>query len=224
MLKIHGLPFSAHTRKVIAGAREKGLDYELVPTMPLKPTPEFLAISPLAKIPVLDDGRVVLPDSSAIALYLDRVHPERPLYPADPALYARALWIEEYVDGDLAGLVLHGLLFQRVFARFAGREPDAAVVARSLAAIPERLDYLESQLSSEWFAGEFSYADITVASMLVNFHYGGESVDEHLHPELHGFVRRALARPCFAGALEIEAPAAADVEGLDMRLLRELGH
>ena len=46
----------------------------------------------------------------------------------------------------------------------------------------------------------------------------------HTHPKLHRFLRRALQQPCFGEALAREAPAAADVGGLDLRLLRELGH
>jgi glutathione S-transferase len=91
--------------------------------------------------------------------------------------------------------------------------------------IPPRLAYLEEALSGEYFAGNvFSIADIAVASILVNLHYAGESVSRKTHPKLHRFVRAVLQRPCFADALKVEAPAAAAVGGLDMRLLHELGY
>jgi glutathione S-transferase len=226
MLKFHGVPFSAHTRKVILAALEKGLAYELELVIPLTPPPSWRERSPLGKIPILEHGSVTLADSSVIALYLDRVYPERPIYPADPAAYGRALFIEEFVDGDLAGHVLHGLLMQKVFApRFLKREPDQALIHRSVnEMIPPRLDYLESQLHAEWFAGNFSMADIAVASILLNYHYAGCELSVDTHPKLHDFLRHALARDSFRRALAIEVPKARELGGLDMRLLESLGH
>jgi glutathione S-transferase len=228
MFKIYGVPFSAHTRKVLVGLNEKELAYELEPLVPLLPNlPEpFLRASPLKKIPVLVHGDVAVTDSSVIALYLDRVHGERPLYPSDPALYARALWIEEFVDGGLAEHVLHGLLFQRKFApAFLSQKPNEALITTSLTEkIPARLAYLEGELGGDWFAGEFSYADVAVASILLNFHYAGETLDAGRYPKLHAFLRRAAERPSFARALSREAPAARDAKILDMTLLHELGY
>ena len=228
MLEVYGVPFSAHTRKVVIAAREKGLDFELVPLVPLMPNLPgwFLEASPLKKIPVLKhDGRAIT-DSTVIALYLDRVFPERPLYPVEPGRYAKALFIEELVDGGLAEHVLHGVLLQRVFGpRFMGIEPDEALVAKSLnEKIPPRLRDLERRLEGAWFAETFSYADITVASILMNLAYAGEPLRAAEYPKLHAFLRRALTRETFVRALEVEVPAAREIKGLDLRLVEELGY
>ena len=227
MLQIHGLPFSAHTRKVLVAALEKSIPFELVPVVPLTPPPGWLELSPLGLIPAMRDGDFTLADSTVICHYLEQRHGGPSIYPAEAAQRARALWIEEYVDGGLAPHVLRGLLMQRVFApRFLGQPTDEGLVRKSLTEmIPPRLAYLESALQGDWFAGgAFSIADITVASILINFHYAGEQIDRGMHPRLHRFLRRALSRECFSKALEREAPAAADVGALDLRLLRELGH
>ncbi|HEU4730625.1 MAG TPA: glutathione S-transferase family protein [Kofleriaceae bacterium] len=42
-------------------------------------TPEFLAMNPRGKVPVIRDGEFVLAESMAILAYLDRKHPEPPL-------------------------------------------------------------------------------------------------------------------------------------------------
>src|SRR5262245_36801197 len=220
MLKIHGVPFSAHTRKVLIAAREKGLPFELVPVIPLTPPPGWRELSPLGLIPAIEDGEVRLADSSVIALYLDRKHPARPLYPIDAPHFAKALWIEEFVDGGLAPHVLRGLLMQRVFApKFLNQPPDEALIHKSLTEmIPPRLDYLERELTGDWFAGTFSVADIAVASILMNFHYAGESISETQHPRLYRHLRRVLARESFQQHLDSEIPAARKVGGLDMSL------
>jgi glutathione S-transferase len=91
MLKIHGFPFSAHTRKVILTAIEKELPYEVVPMIPLAPPNGWDRLSPLGLIPAIEDGEFRIADSSVICTYLERVHPKRPLYPSDPRELARAL-------------------------------------------------------------------------------------------------------------------------------------
>ena len=42
--------------------------------------PEFLALNPRGKVPVIRDGDFVLAESMAILAYLDRKHPEPPLF------------------------------------------------------------------------------------------------------------------------------------------------
>jgi glutathione S-transferase len=225
MLRIHGVPFSAHTRKVILAAIEKGIAYDLVPVVPLTPPAGWTELSPLGLIPAIQDGGYALADSSVICLYLERVHPERSIYPSDPKQYARALWIEEFVDGGLAPHVLRGLLMQRVFApKFLNKPPDEKLIRKSLTEmIPPRLAYLENALAGAYFAGDaFSIADIAVASILVNYHYAGEAIAAASYPKLHRYLRKLLSRDCFRTALERERPAAESVGALDMSLLRSL--
>jgi glutathione S-transferase len=221
MLKIHGVPFSAHTRKVIIAALEKGIAYEIVPVIPLTPPPGWTDLSTLGLIPAIQDGEFTLADSSVICQYLDRAYPGVSLYPGDARQYARVLWIEEFVDGGLAPHVLRGLLMQRVFApKFLGKAPDEALIRTSLTQmIPARFAYLEKALTGDWFvANAFSMADVTVASILMNFQFAGEVIDAASYPKLASFLRRALARPSFQKALQAEVPAARSVGALDLRV------
>ena len=54
-------------------------------------TPEFLAVSPRGRVPALRDGDVTVWESVACLAYLDRAHPEPPLFGATPAEAAR-IW------------------------------------------------------------------------------------------------------------------------------------
>jgi glutathione S-transferase len=221
MLKIHGVPFSAHTRKVIITALEKGIPYDIVPVIPLTPPAGWPERSPLGLIPIIEDGDFTLADSTAICQYLDRAYPGVSLYPGDARQFARVVWLEEFVDGGLAPHVLRGLLMQRVFApKFLGKAPDEALIRISLTQmIPPRFDYLEQQLRGDWFVADaFSMADIAVASILMNFHFAGETVHPDRHPKLSRFLARALARPSFRRALQAEIPAAQSVGALDLRV------
>jgi glutathione S-transferase len=221
MLKIHGVPFSAHTRKIIIAALEKGIPYEIVPVIPLTPPPGWTELSALGLIPAIQDGEFTLADSSVICQYLDRAYPGASLYPGDARQFARVLWIEEFVDGGLAPHVLRGLLMQRVFApKFLGKAPDEALIQVSLTQmIPARFAYLEKALTGDWFvANSFSVADIAVASILMNFQFAGEVIDAASYPKLARFLARALARPSFRKALQAEIPAAQSVGALDLRV------
>jgi glutathione S-transferase len=223
MLKIYGVPFSAHTRKVIVAALEKEIPYELVPIIPLTPPPGWAELSPLGHIPVVEVDGEVIRDSSVICQYLERTHPGHSIYPADPKQFARALWIEEFIDSGLAPHVLRGLLLQRVFApKFLKQPPDEALIQTSLTKmIPARFAYLEQCLTGDYLAGNaFSIADITVASMLINFHYAGEQIDATRYPKLRHYLQQILTRRCFQRAFATERPAAESIGDLDMSLLQ----
>ncbi len=46
-------------------------------------TTEFLALNPRGKVPVLKNGAFVMSESIAIMAYLERAHPDKPLFGAD---------------------------------------------------------------------------------------------------------------------------------------------
>ena len=113
MPTIHGVNASPFVRKVRVFFAEKGLDYELNPVMPFGMTEDFKKLSPLGKIPVYEDGDFALPDSSCIALYIERKHPTPALYPEGDEDFGRALFLEEYSDTKLTE-VLTSVFVQRV--------------------------------------------------------------------------------------------------------------
>ena len=80
------MPISPFAARVRAALYYKGLPFTLIapPAAGLK-CPEFLALNPMGKIPllVLDDGSS-LPESETILEYLEDAYPDRPLRPADP--------------------------------------------------------------------------------------------------------------------------------------------
>jgi glutathione S-transferase len=72
--------------RALWGLRELGVEFELMPVNLLAGEhrrPEFLAINPAGKVPVLVDGDDVIPESAAIVLYLAEKYPDRGLMPTD---------------------------------------------------------------------------------------------------------------------------------------------
>jgi glutathione S-transferase len=94
-IKIHGVPPSTFTRTVLLACHEKGIDHELVPTMPS----EITALNPFRKIPAITHGDLVLFESTAILRYFDRTFPGPKLWPEDSVGIARCdQWISAICD------------------------------------------------------------------------------------------------------------------------------
>jgi glutathione S-transferase len=74
-------PYCARVRIVLA---EKGVEYETV-EIDLSDRPDWLyEKNPLGKVPVLEEGEFVLPESDVIMEYLEERYPEPALLPDDP--------------------------------------------------------------------------------------------------------------------------------------------
>jgi glutathione S-transferase len=77
-------PASSRTRRALWTAEECGADYEHRPVALMRGehlTPEFRALNPNARVPVLRDGDLVLFESAAICRYIARKHPQAGLLP-----------------------------------------------------------------------------------------------------------------------------------------------
>lgn len=209
MPKLHGVNASPFVRKVRVALIEKGIDYELVPVMPMGVSAEFRKISPLGKIPVFeaDDG-FTLPDSSCIIPYLERIHPHPSLFPQDATDFGWALFLEEYADSKLAETV-GGVFFNRIVrAKILKQEPDEARIRQSVGQeMPAFLDYLETRAPEDGdgiVGGRFSVADIGLGSQFVNWMHGGETIDPGRWPRFAAYIERVHARPSFKACIEEE--------------------
>jgi glutathione S-transferase len=221
MLKIHGVPISVHTRKVIVTAIEKKLAYENEPVIPFNPPADWTQLSPTGRIPVLTDGDLSLPDSSVICAYLEREHPAHPIYPRDTRDYVQALWFEEYADGTMFRDLVHGLFFQKIIRpKILQQQTDATVIEGILGeAVPKIFGYLEGATPATYLAGgKFSIADVAVVSNLVNYHYLGYAIDAKRYPKLASYFTRLCRHPSVAAALAAEQPVAESM-GLDRAFL-----
>lgn len=98
-MKLIGFPPSPYTARVMLFARLKGLDLTRESPPGGLHSPEFKAINPIGKIPVLqtDDGQL-LPESSVICEFLEELHPQRPGLPGTAQDKARARLIARVYD------------------------------------------------------------------------------------------------------------------------------
>lgn len=96
-------PFCGKVRRIL---EHKGLAYEIVDYNGLKAR-KASGLSGAGKLPVLDYDGERIQDSSDIAVFLEARHPEKPIFPADPELRARAHFWEDWADESLFWFEVH---------------------------------------------------------------------------------------------------------------------
>ncbi len=209
--KLFGASVSPYVRKVLVTLAEKGLEFEADPVNPFSPPEHYRDISPLGKIPALQHDDKTLADSSVICAYLERRHPEPALYPTDDYAYARALWLEEYIDSGMVPKAGPGIFFPLVIGPVMMDQPVTAEVRAQVEKcvsedIEPMWDYLEQALGEEdFFVGNaLTVADITVASIHVNLWHAGIDVDPGRWPHLSAFLARMHARASFKAIIDDE--------------------
>lgn len=115
MLELYQFELSQYSEKIRLILDYKGLAYRKIEVTPGVGQLEVFRLSGQRKVPVLKDGETIISDSTAIAMYLDRKYPDKPLIPSDPKQRGLCLLIEEWADESIAvksGKVFFGALSQ----------------------------------------------------------------------------------------------------------------
>lgn len=211
MIKIYGMGVSPFVRKVLAVLKLKGLEYELIPQMPFTDDAEYRKISPLGKIPALQDGDVTLCDSSVICEYLEDAYPEVSVYPQGVADKAQARWLEELGDSKMAEFA-GGIFFQRfIRPNMFQQDTDTAAVDDYIDnKLPPIFDYLETVVpDSDFLYGDLGAADVALISALVNASYAAYTVDAARWPKFAAYVARVLGHAVMGELMTAEQQAMA---------------
>ncbi len=179
-------PYCARVRIVLA---EKGVEYESV-VIDLDDRPAWIyEKNPLGKVPVLEEGDFLLPESAVIDEYLEERYPEPALWPADPG--ERAL-------GRL-------LVF-----RFDGLSKPYYALRRGEDGARERLDNelrkLDVILEARPFltGRDYGLADIAYVPWILRAR-DPMGIDLGAFPALAGWVERLSRRRAIAAELELVA-------------------
>ncbi len=205
---LHGLIPSPFSRKVVVVLEEKGIAHETRDLEPFPKRDELADMNPLQLIPILEhDGRLI-PDSSVIVAYLERLYPNRSVYPSDLRDYAQALFLEEYSDTCVTDAIAPVFRERFVKPHAMNEEPDESIVKSAMnEGLPPVFDYLESRLETgrSTFLNEFTVADAALGTTLTSLHLANEQIDPTKWPKLVAYHAALLERPSFQKALPMAA-------------------
>jgi GSH-dependent disulfide-bond oxidoreductase len=198
-LILHGMG-SPNVTKVVIMLEECGLDYELRHVAVFAQqqfTPEFLALNPLGKVPVLEDSRLGQPlaESGAILHWLaEREGKFLPTNQPARAEVMQWLMIQMANVGPMLGQVNHFRIVQK-----SGTHPYAE--ARYAAQAEKLYRLLDDRLSTrEWIAGgDYSIADMATQPWANYLEPHG--FDSAAHPHLARWRAAIAARPAVQRAL-----------------------
>ncbi len=202
---LYGIGVSLFVRKIRFILEYKGIEYDHKAVMPSQ-EPDYLAISPIGKVPAMTLGDFSISDSSVIALYLEKKFPENPVFPENTEEYARALWFDEYSDTRMTE-VISTIFFEKFgIPMILNMAPDESVIAGLELRFPEIFNYLEEELEGNSFlaGGALSIADFSVMSNLYNHKACGYTIDPERWPNVSSYQIRMLENPVIAGVLAQE--------------------
>jgi len=197
-LVLHGMN-SPNVVKVVLMLEECGLDYELRHVAVFAQEqfrPEFLAMNPIGKVPVLEDSRLGQPlaESGAILFWLaEREGRFLPTSQPQRAEVMQWLMVQMANYGPLLGQLNHFSIVLR-----PGTEPYAegryrAVAEKLYRVLDERLAQ-QFNMGREWIAGgEYSIADMAMQPWANYLEWHG--FDPAAHPALVEWRSRILERP-----------------------------
>jgi glutathione S-transferase len=162
--------------------------------------PEFLALNPRHRVPVLVDGEFVLYESNAIVEYLDEAYPGRgaPLFPGDAK--ARAIVRRLILEIDNYSDKATDQLLDQAFA-VKPDERDAKKIAEGRQSVIDELAMISKSMRGDFLAGPLSAADFALYP-LVAFLFRAEKVklpdldaNGMLTPQLRAWKARIEALP-----------------------------
>ena len=209
MRTLYHLWLSPYSRKVRVALAEKKLEFELQLEKTWHRRPEFLALNPAGKVPVIveDDG-TVLSVSTPICEYLDEVYPDRCLIGLDPAGRAEIRRLINWFDLKFGVEVTHNLVDEKLMKRVIGLGgPDSQAVRAGKHNIHYHLDYIGYLTERRtWLGGDdFSLADITAAAHISAVDYIGDVPWED-HAPAKDWYARVKSRPSFRALLADHIP------------------
>ena len=203
MLKLCGFHISNYFCKARIAMLEKGLEFELDPSCRPSQASEFLARTPMGKVPFLELDGTTLSESQVICEYLEDAYPEKPLYPADPLERARVRELITYIELHIE------LVARRLYPQvFFGQPADEAVkqsvqkdLAKGVRAFRARAKFAPYVAGAELTLADCAaYVHLPLVSLATKLAYG-EDVFTAM-PQVKPYIAMLGERPAFRRVTE----------------------
>ena len=199
MLKLCGFRISNYHNKVRLQLLEKGVEHEEDARCRPNQKDEWVARSPMGKVPMLETDFGNLCESQVICEYIEDTNPQNPLYPADP--FAKAKVRELVVVIELHLELVARRLYGQAFFGGTASEDTKAEVAKDIAKGARALKALAK--FNPFIAGmDLTLADCSAAvnlpliSSATKIVLGADALADI--PQVRPYLKMLGERPAFA--------------------------
>jgi glutathione S-transferase len=191
-MKLYGVRMSGHVHRIQLMLGLLELPYEFVtvdPAAAANRAPEFLSKSPFGEIPVLEDGGIVLSDSTAILVYLALTYGGDRWLPRTPLAAAQ---VQRWLS-NASGKIAYGPAAARLVTVFGAKLDHERAKAISL----RLFDVMEGELAScDFLVGDGpTLADVAAFSYIAHAPEGGVSLRPY--PNIRRWLDNVRALPGF---------------------------
>jgi glutathione S-transferase len=199
MIKLCGFHISNYHNKVRIALLEKGIPFEEDAGVKPSQKPEYLAKSPLGKVPYLEvDGERIC-ESAVILEFLEDAFPQAPLLPEDPVARARVrelvvfleLHLELVVRRLYGGLFFGGSVSDETRAQV---EKDVAKGVRALKAAAKFDPYIAGKQLT--IADCAAFVHLPLVTLATKMAYGRDALEDI--PQVKPYLKMLGERPAFA--------------------------
>jgi glutathione S-transferase len=200
MLKLCGSHISNYHNKIRLALLEKGVPFEEDPACSPSQKEEFLARSPLGKIPFLElDGGRRLAESDVIFEYLEEAYPQKTLLPKDPFERAKVRELVRFIElhVELVARRLYGeVFFKREPSSQEAKEAVGKDLAKGIRAL-RHLARLDPYIAGKQLtvADCAAFVHLPLVSLATRHGLGRDAFDDW--PQLKAYLAMLGERPAF---------------------------
>ena len=198
MLKVWGRKNSINVQKVMWAVGELGLPYERIDaggSFGGLNDPTFIAMNPMKRVPVIDDGGTIVWESHAIIRYLCAQYGAGRLWPEGAVQRSAGdIWIE-WTQASLQPTFINGVFW--AFYRTPESQRDDPAIRKSIQTTTNLFRILDQHLAGRLFVGgdELTISDIPPGAQL--YRYFSLEIDRPSLPHVEEWYGRLCSRPAY---------------------------
>ncbi|MBS0337998.1 MAG: glutathione S-transferase family protein [Proteobacteria bacterium] len=199
MLKLCGFHVSNYHNKVRLALLEKGIAFEEDANCRPSQKDEWLARSPLGKVPAIEVDGVSLVESQVICDYLEDAYPQVPLYPKDPLAKAKVRELIAVIELHMelvARRLYGGLFFGGAFSDETKKEVERDL-AKGVRAFSKLVKFDPYIAGKELTLADCSaFVNLPLVSMASKLAFGKDAFEGM--PQVKPYLKMLGERPHFA--------------------------
>ena len=210
MIKLCGFRISNYHNKVRIALLEKGVPFEEDENVKPSQEGDYLAKSPMGKVPYLELNGTRIRESSAILEYLEDAFPQKPLLPRDALARARVRELVIFIELHLE------LVARRMYGMLAGGKPvsdetrqrvekDLAKGVRALKAVVKFEPFIAGKELT--IADCAAFVHLPLVTLVTRNFFGRDFLEDI--PQVKPYLKMLGERPAFAKVNEDRRAATA---------------